>query len=247
MNLESTSSADNSQYLIHAKAEIVYVLRAVMQKTELVTAYINQGNDFVLTSILEVDPDSDSLILDYGASENSNQKALKAEKIVFATTQDKVRVQFVATRMESVNFKGREAFRVKLPKELLKLQRREYYRLTTPVANPIKCLITISDGGKAEVTIVDISVGGIGVVCYDQAIELEPDTVYEGCRIVLPEIGTVITNLAIRTTFEVTLKNGNVSKRSGCEFVNISGGMQAMIQRYILKLDRDRRAKLAGQ
>lgn len=245
MNTELPAGADNSKYLIRSKTEIVHVLRAIMQKTELVTAYFNQGKEFVLTSILEVDAEEDSVLLDYGANEAANRKIAESPKIIFVTTQDKVRVQFAANRMEKTSYSGRDAFRIRLPDLLLKLQRREYYRLSTPVAHPLKCIIPKPDGSRVEVNIVDISVGGIGVICYDPSISLESGQKYEGCRIALPEIGTVVTSIHICSVFEVTLKTGSVTMRSGCQFVDIPGSMQAMIQRYIIKLDRERRARLA--
>lgn len=46
--------------------------------------------------------------------------------------------------------------------------------------------------------------------------------------------------LRIQSTFEVTLKNGNKSLRSGCQFINLHPSMQSLIQRYIIKLERKR-------
>jgi c-di-GMP-binding flagellar brake protein YcgR len=244
MKPELISGSDNSEYLVHAKTEIVHILRAIAQKTELVTAYFNQGKDFVLTSILNVD--ADEVTLDCGANVLANKQIVGSAKIIFVTTQDRVRVQFAATHMEKITYNGRDAFRIKLPDILLKLQRREYYRLSTPVANPIRCVIPKPDNSRVEVNIVDISVGGLGVVCYDTSFSLEPGELYQGCRITLPDIGTVVTSLEICSVFEVTLKTGAVTMRSGCQFVDIPSSMQAMIQRYIITLDRERRAKLAG-
>jgi len=246
MEIDLASAADGSKYLIHSRTEIAHVLRAIMQKNELVTAYFNQGHDFILTSIVEVDQGLGTVILDCGANEVLNEKILDSEKVIFVTTQDRVKVQFVAERIEAVRYNSRNAFRVKFPATLLKMQKREFYRLTTPVINPIKCLIPTAEHGRIEVNIADISIGGIGIVGYSPEIEFDAGKVYDGCRIDLPDVGAVVVSLAVRSTFDVTLKNGSKTKRSGCEFVNIPGSMQAMIQRYIIKLDRERRARLSG-
>ena len=47
-----------------------------MQKNELVTAYFHQGNDFLLTPILEVEPEEDVLLLGFGANDETNKKML---------------------------------------------------------------------------------------------------------------------------------------------------------------------------
>src|SRR5512144_2362374 len=136
MENQKIQNADNglgdySKYLIHSKTEIIFVLRAVMQKTELVTAYFNHGKDFFLTSILEVEPDY--MILDYGSNEALNRKVLASGKVVFLTSQDRVKVQFTAPHVEKITYAQRDAFRITLPDTVLKLQRREYYRISTPI------------------------------------------------------------------------------------------------------------------
>ena len=47
-----------------------------MQKNELVTAYFHQGNDFLLTPIIAVEPEEDVLLLDFGANDETNKKML---------------------------------------------------------------------------------------------------------------------------------------------------------------------------
>jgi len=56
----------------------------------------------------------------------------------------------------------------------------------------------------------------------------------------------VEATLRIQNTFEVTLKNGHKSLRSGCQFVDLRPAMQSLIQRYILKLERERIANAPG-
>lgn len=238
-------ASDNSNYMIHSRMEILYVLRAIQQKHELVTAYFNQGNDFILTSILNVDAENNSLILDYGADDSLNKRALASDKIAMVTAQERVKVQFVAERMEASEHLGRPAFKIGIPDDLLKLQRREYYRLATPVTNPVKCTLTKPGGKKADVVVFNISLGGIAISNYQNLIEFEVCDTFAGCRIVLPEIGTVTTGIEIREEREILLKNGAKTHRAGCMFIDLPPSQQAMIQRYIIKLERERRALLS--
>lgn len=241
--LKTEISADNSNYIIHSRVEILYILRAIQHKNELVTAYFNQGNDFILTSIIAVD--NDSLILDYGISEALNRRAVASDRIILVTTQDRVKVQFVAEGMEQVEHLGRPAFRIATPSELLKLQRREYYRLTTPMINPITCLLTRPDSSRIDLVIADISLGGIAIANYQHQIMLKIGEKLADCRIMLPDIGTLTTGLEVRNEHEIILKNGTKSHRAGCMFIDMQPRQQNTIQRYIIKLDRERRALVA--
>lgn len=248
MENQKIQNADNglgdySKYLIHSKTEIIFVLRAVMQKTELVTAYFNHGKDFFLTSILEVEPDY--MILDYGSNEALNRKVLASGKVVFLTSQDRVKVQFTAPQVEKITYAQRDAFRIALPDTVLKLQRREYYRISTPITTPLKCEVPLPQGGRMDVSIVDISVGGVGIIGFPPELEVQVGATYPGCRIDLPDVGTIIATIQIRNVLEVTMKSGQVTKRSGCQFMDLPSNMQVLLQRYIIKLERERRAKLA--
>lgn len=247
LGAEPTAVSDNSPFLLHSRPEIVYVLRAIMQKTTLVTAHFNQGKDFILTSIVEIDTDRDEVILDYGANEAMNHKVLDAPKITFVTFQDKVKVQFGADRIAKTRHGGRDAFTIPLPAELLKLQRREYYRLETPITNPLKCVVSLPDGKRLDLVIADISVGGLSIVNPPAEAPLKRGDLFLGCRIALPDTGVVTASIEVRNAYQLTLKNGTTATRVGCRFVDMPPSMQAMIQRYILKLDRERRAKLSDQ
>jgi c-di-GMP-binding flagellar brake protein YcgR len=240
--LTDTSDDDASKFAVSWKKEIVFILRAVMEKGELVSAYFNRGESFLLTSIVGVDPDRGVMYLDFGANEAMNRKILDSDKIIFVTTHEKVKVQFTAAYIEKVLFEGRDSFKIALPDTLIKLQRREYFRVTTPIINPLKCIVPMPDNRKVEVAIVDISIGGIGIILPPADTLIEPGATFQGCHLILPDIGNIIATMEIRNVFEVTLRNGLKTKRAGCQFIDLSANMQSMIQRYIIKVERDRRA-----
>ncbi|BAN36737.1 YcgR family protein [Sulfuricella denitrificans skB26] len=240
--LSVANEDDASSFTVSWKKEIVYILRAVMEKTELVTIYFNRGENFILTSIIDIDPDEERVFLDLGANEALNEKILDSGKIIFVTAQEKVKVQFVANWIEKTRLEGRDVFMTELPKSLIKLQRREYYRVTTPIVNPLKCIVLMDDKRKVEMAVADISIGGVGVVLPPEGAVVEPGMVFNGCNLILPEIGNIVATMEIRNVFEVTLRNGLKTKRAGCQFINLSAHTQSMIQRYIIKMERERRA-----
>jgi c-di-GMP-binding flagellar brake protein YcgR len=238
-------AAENSNYMIRSKMEISYILKAIQAKNEIVTAYFNQGSDFILTVILEISTDSNTIFLGIGVDDALNRRILERDKIIFVSTQDHVRIQFTASKIERSTHQGKPAFKIVLPKELLKLQRREYYRLSTPVINPVKCIIPNLKGGTIEITASDISLGGIAITHYHERLRLSIGDVFPECKIMIPGIEPLRTGLEVRNEQEVWLKNGAKTHRAGCMFIDFPPGQQSTIQRYINKLDRERRAILA--
>lgn len=233
---------EESKCLIHSRTEIVFLLRGIMKHNALITAYFNKGSEFILTSIVGFDPARENLLFDLGPDEELNQRLLKSRQILFTTTHEQVKVKFSAPQAAMVNFKGHAAFRIAIPHKMVRMQRREYYRIGTGIVNPLKARITMLPT-VAEVTVLDISCGGVALIDQHHAIDLEPGNAFQDCRITLPELGAVKTGLQVCNTYEVTLRNGLACKRSGCRFVGIAESERGLIQRYITRLERDISAK----
>lgn len=239
------------KYLLRSRKEIVLTLRALREKRALITVYFNQGDDFLLTTLIAIEGDSDALIFDIGSDADMNRKALACrDKLFFVTSLDKVKIQFSVSRLEKTRFEGHPAFRAPLPDTFLRLQRREYYRLTIPISNPLKCCIPFKQADGTETTVetivYDISCGGLAVMAPPEGVGFEVDRLFENCRIDLPHIGTITATLQVRNVFEVTQRNGARVKRAGCQFEDMPGHMRTLIQRYITRIERERQAKETG-
>ncbi|MFA5913498.1 MAG: flagellar brake protein [Burkholderiales bacterium] len=238
------AAADHSKYLIHSRLEIAVILGTLCKAGTMVTAYFGRDNDFILTSIIAVRPDQGDLVVEYGADAAANQRALQAGNLTFVAAHERIKIQFVADSLRPVRTDGRDALRAPLPASLLRLQRREYFRIATPLVRPLRCVIgpqAAAPGAPAEVTVVDISCGGIAITDSSSPAGIEPGVCFRRCRILLPEIGEVRADIMVRSTFEVMLKNGAKHKRAGCEFVDMSERDRALIQRYISRLERERK------
>lgn len=240
--------ADYNQFLLHTRTEIRYVLRSLVENVSQITIFFNEGKDLLLTTLAAYD--DEGLIFDYGASSEMNRKAQEVEKLFCIATLEKVKIQFILKGLRTIEHEGRPSFRAAYPETLLRLQRREYYRLTMPVTRPLTCIIPLPDkDGQADsfsVNVVDISGGGLALVAPPEHVPFAPNTEFPNCRIDLPEIGTVVATLKVKSVFEVTLRSGTVLKRSGCEFIKIPSPMITLIQRYIIKVERERKARESG-
>jgi c-di-GMP-binding flagellar brake protein YcgR len=243
-------AADQNKYLIHSRLEIAAILGMLHKDGNMVTAYFGGGNDFILTSILAVSTEKGEVRMDYGADAAANQRALKAAKITFVAAHERIKIQFATATPRQVRFEGRDAFSMPLPAALLRLQRREYFRIATPLTRPLKCVVAPQPApvrAPAEVAIVDISCGGVAIIDSSNLVDGEAGVIFRGCRILLPDVGEVMADILVKSTFEVTLKNGSKHKRAGCEFVDMPERERAKIQRYINKMERERRDRAGGR
>lgn len=237
---------EEKKYLIQSPIEILFVLRTIMQRNALVTLHFNDGNDFILTSILDVDSERGELVLDYGRNQKLSQQALNAERLICTTAHDEVKVKFACDGIRKTRFAQKDAFSAKLPDALLRLQRRENFRVATPLAKPIKCVIALPPGhtpATAELILLDISCGGMAVIDQHPQISLEPGKTYSNCRLDLPGVGTITFRMCVKDSFPFTLRNGLTCMRAGCEFVKMPESAAVLVQRYITKLQQERNAR----
>ena len=233
---------------IESRKEIVALLRGIGDKNQLIRMLIHGEADVCVTSILDVDEQLDTVVLDSSIDKEQNQRILASQRLSFETTLDKVRILFAAERVEATVFEGNPAFKIVVPPTLIRLQRREYYRIATPVTNPVRVVIALPEelGGSTTFPLADISCGGIAILDNKMILGDAIGKEYPNCRIDLPEIGQVTTALQVRNSLDLTLLNNKTNRRLGCEFVNIQRSTLAYVQRYITKLERERNARIAG-
>ncbi len=236
-------------YEVSARREIVSLLRSIGEKKQMIRMLLQGDPDVRVSSILDVDIDKGTVTLDCSISEEQNARIAAARQISFETTLDKIRILFATDSVTATLFQGSPAFVIPIPESLIRLQRREYYRMPTPVSNPVRAVILMPEqlgGGSNIFPLADISCGGIAILDNKLLLGDTIGTSYEGVRIELPEIGTVTVTLQIRNSLDMTLLNSKTNRRLGCAFVDISRGNIANVQKYITKLERERNARTAG-
>jgi c-di-GMP-binding flagellar brake protein YcgR len=236
-------------YEVESRREIVALLRQISEKKQPIRLLVKGDDDVCVTSLLHVDPDSDTILIDSSVDAAQNARIVSAGKVTCETSLDKIRILFSLSGVGATLFEGAAALRAAIPPTLIRLQRREYYRMATPVTNPVQVTIPLPlelGGAPAVFPLADISCGGIAVLDNKQQLADTIGATYPNCRLELPDIGPVICSLQIRNTIDMTLLNNKTSHRLGCQFIDISRGSLAAVQRYITKLERERNARLAG-
>lgn len=235
-------------YRVESRKEIIALLRSIGEKNQLVTMSIRGETDLCVTSVLDVD--AEHVYLDCSVNSEQNRRIAAAGRVGLETSLDKIRILFAADQgLQAVSWDGRPAFRMALPASMVRLQRREFYRMPTPVSHPVHALIPLPfelGGGTHNFPLADISCGGIAIFDNKLMLDNTIGTMLPHCKIDLPDVGLVTTTLQVRNALDVSMLNSKTNRRLGCEFVDISRGNLALVQRFITRLERERNARLAG-
>lgn len=242
LKIELFSSDEENEYLITNPKEIVSILQTIAQRKSRVALYYNEGISMVLTMILAVD--ENGVWIDAASNPLDNRLIERSKRIIFVSTHNQAKVQFVASDVVLGTYEDAPAFSLGLPRKLLRLQRRDYYRLVTAETGALNCIIhpLANQAMQHEMTVMDISIGGVALVCEQTGVELHPGMVYEHCQIELPGLGTVEAAIEVKNAFEITDRSGKVKRRAGCVFVKPDGKTTMLLQRYVAQMQQ----KMAG-
>jgi flagellar brake protein len=240
------ANSEYSQYLVSDVREIRFVMKQLAAKRALISAYPGTSPNFGLTSIIDAESSSDELVFDIAADADLNKALSEANVIICITQLDRVKVQFQLDGLTLVQHRGTPAFVAPLPRKLLRLQRREYFRLVAPVAHSITCFVPIPGGSRFyEARVLDISGGGLAIVAPPNDAKLHPDMEIHNCRLEIPDCPPLQISLRVRNIFRVTQRNGTEVLRAGCQFVGLSPATENLIHRFILKVERDRATRVS--
>lgn len=239
LKIETFANGEDRDFLIHSRTEIQHLLQTICARRTRSALYYDAGKNFVLTMVLAVN--EKGIWIDPSASPSDNRRILNSSEIVFVSTHNQTKVQFAATAPWPVTYENSDAIFVPLPEKLLRLQRRDYFRLDALPLHPLKCVIKPAQNrehARHEVTVTDISVGGLSLVCPEQEIEMTPGNIYPNCEIELPEIGTLTATIQVKNIFDITSRNGKTNRRAGCEFVKPDSKTTMPLQRYVAQMQR---------
>lgn len=234
---------DVDAFTITFRREIVFYLNKLINDQEPVTVMFNDGDEILLTMLLDLDDQGNELIFDWGGSERVNQSLLKASHAHFVANPVGVRNQFMTGGVWETTYQKRPAFATRIPEKFVRLQRREFFRQSLPISRRIPCTLRIGDDGrKLDLTVLDIGLGGVGFELRGELGDLSIGQVIPGATIELGKFGALRVDLEVRFIRE---PNGDTKKpgKLGCRFVSLNSRQENDLQRFITQIQVDDRAK----
>jgi flagellar brake protein len=240
-----------AQFLLSDRREIVLYLTLLAKRRSIFTAYLNEGQRFFLTSIVAVDESGGMIYFDQPDDEANNTTAQQARQVTMVTNLDRIKIQIRLATLTHGSHQNQKIIGAPIPQSMLRLQRREFFRLEPPVDSPIHCKLGTQgmDGTSRtfELPLADISGGGVSLCGPTEIVNYFPrDALFPNCRLEIPDEGVIQVTLRVRKTVEMSGQSGHHDLRIGCEFVNLPAMRLAFIERYITRIERERKAKDSG-
>lgn len=215
-------------FIVRSRVEIVSALRQLRDQHLLVTLYYGDDTGFAVGSVLDVHAGADELIVDLTVDALGRQAIIAAGSLVMVGFVDNVKLQFPMGRAQVLAASG-AAFRLSLPREMLRLQRRASLRVKTPA---LLCRVPRGAGlGHHVLRVSDIGLGGLALQGPVDRVVFAVDRIIEGCELQTSSGRSV--SVALRVRHIESLVGARDAERIGCEFVGMTAAVRNGLQHLI--------------
>ena len=241
--MASVIEEDLEEYTTKSPREVMYNLRQLIQAGERISVIFADGRESFLTILLDIDEDTGLLYFDWGGTEDTVRKFLQSERNFFVCNPGGIRNQFMVGKVWEVQFERRRSFAARLPQRFMRLQRREFFRLTLPITLRPQCTVqSVQHPTPLKLSIVDIGIGGVGFEAPHTFLSFSAGEILSSVAISLGTSGRINAELNVRYSAQLT-RGGRDTVRMGCQFVSLNGHQEHELQRFLTHVQRELKAR----
>lgn len=230
------------EFSLSAVPTVRKLLNSIQEDEHEIYVYLQADHTQFVTEILDINWNTGQIWLG-----TPYEKALSANcnistSYVMVSFPDGVKVQFSGQGIVQGQYQNADALRIGIPKSIVRLQRRNYFRVMADEELNLQVKLEIpSTQGLA--TLIDISLAGCGFVIPGQPSSHKPGDLLKNVRLTLPDgEGSMLVGLEIRNIKGVPDHPDQV--QLGCEMKMLERGAERRLQRFLLATERRQRSSL---
>lgn len=230
------------EFSLSAEPTVRKLLTTIEGDEHELYVYLQADHTHFVTEILSIDWKAGLMWLGtpYEKSLSANCNASTA--YVMVSFPDGVKVQFAGIGVIQSQYQGADALRVAIPKTIVRLQRRNYFRVVADEELNSQVKLEIP-AVQDHPSLIDISLAGIGFTVEAVVSQHDRGDVLKDVRLTLPDgEGSMLVELEVRNIKAMT-DNPNMVQL-GCEMKMIERGAERRLQRFLLATERRQRTNL---
>lgn len=237
----------DGKYLISQQKQIIKYLNLLSQERCLISAVFGKDDkDTFLSAILDLDEKKQTLTIDCGPKEYLNKKLLDSSVIKCSSNYKGIAVFFEARKVQKAGEINAPKFILPLPKSLFWVQRREFFRVKSPLSKNSLCKVDFKGlDVESEFKIHDLSANGFSMLSDtpQASPKLRPKAEFNNCKLILKDEEPLTISFEVRNKLPFNLKKPKETERIGCLLTHITPRIESTILRYIQNIERENKLK----
>lgn len=239
------------RFVLRGRRQIRALLQELIDTRARVTVFPDPSHSFI-SVLLQLTDKDDALLLDCAPDAELNARALQSTALRCVTELSGIRIQFTLEGVDAEEYDDGTRFNAWVPTTLLRLQRREFFRLETPLGSRPQCSLRIIDpDGMHRILsapVLDVGAGGLAVTLVEEdAAGLQVGKLLRQCVLHLAGTEPLTLDLEVRDLTRLRYPSGVIRERVGLRYVELDANVALRVERYILQAQSERPRHLRGR
>lgn len=242
MPLESLAATHGGlhDFRMTSSVEIRAMLTRICDGNVVLVLNTDDGTDWAAKPwVIDTARSAISMMFDGDKGDPRLARVLESSQVIAVGVIDNVKIQFEVQGLVLVHSGTSSALRCAMPREILRFQRRDSFRVRPPVRSAPAARLTHA-GLPAMLRILDVSMGGCALFLPGDKPSVTAGTVLRAVQLDLEVNVRVQTDLRIQHVSELNAESTGV--KLGCQFINANSTSLRNLQAYIAQAQK--RARL---
>jgi flagellar brake protein len=233
-----------SAFLIGKTDLIINKLQILFKKKCLLTVHYGYDDKIFITTILHLNLVDNILVFYHSPKQDEIRELLSSDKITFKADYLGIKIAFDTHSVNKYKYDGLSVFSIPIPKKLLWIEARDYFRIKTLDSLPGYFYLTIKPHPEPfKFKIFDMSIAGFSILIDSQQISnlMIPTTYFETGKISLEQTGEGSISFEVRSKCLLNPDDPIRIEKIGCQFTQITSEFEDIIHLYMGKIERENR------
>ncbi len=228
---------NSGEETVTSRCVIIATLHQLKAEHELLSVRVPGCDDTASSAILAVREDQECYYLDELNLAPAHKAFLRKRKAIIYCRLQGMEVRMPCQLLKASSDKGIALYKIGLPKRIVRVQRRQHFRLRLNGGLVVPVTVPRLEGHRASGEAFDLSTGGLGAFIHTSDIPSRGQILSE-VTIALPQAPSFKTSVEIRFA---RLDEIHHSLRVGCRFVSLDKNQERLIAHFLAEQQRKRR------
>ncbi|WP_334120788.1 flagellar brake protein [Limnobacter sp.] len=230
------------EFSLSAEPTLRKLLNTIEDDEHELYIYLQADHTQFVTEILNIDWSTGQMWLGTPYEKVLSAHCNISTSYVVVSFPDGVKVQFAGIGILQSQYQGADALRIAIPGTIVRLQRRNYFRVMADEELNSQVKLVIPQV-QSNTSLIDISLAGCGFTVTALPQQYNQGDVLKDVRLTLPDGGgSMLVELVVRNIKPMFDQPDNV--QLGCEMKTLERGAERRLQRFLLATERRQRTNL---